>query len=325
MTRYFSILIQILPSYLLGVVRYWKGTEKNDFKLPKTFKGNILKKDLSTGTSPFSVGLYLEGKSNKKVVIKFWQGSLKDLHYFALLHETDTIKALTSAQSKLNPSKSKGFIIPKFVQSGTYNNGLYLISEFFEGRSISDLSDKEKYTIYKNCLHFLKELGQVCNREQKSKISTKGILDYIFLYPLFLFSVYLRHAELRNTIFKGVPVFLSGIPKILQWKSDHLVHGDLNPHNILVSDKKMAVLDVEQMRFSYPEYELVTTLCIKKYSINFKNMIVQDLLRKRMDKKAIATLLVNASTHNLTDNPKKDSVANYINVFNLGLKFNNTI
>jgi serine/threonine protein kinase len=269
--------------------------------------------------------LYRERKSGKRIVIKFWQGSLKDLHYFALLHEADTIKALTSVQSKLGPAKSKGFIIPKFIQSGKYKNGLYLISEFFQGRSISDLSDRKKYTIFKDCLQFLNELGKVCDHKHKSKISTKGIFDYIFLYPLLLVSVYLRHAELRNTIFKGVPVFLSGIPKILQWKSSYLVHGDLNPNNILISGKKLAVLDVEQMRFSYQEYELVTTLCIKKYSNNFKNMIVRDLLRKKMDKKAIATLLVNASTHNLTDNPKKDSVANYLNVFNLGLKFNNNI
>lgn len=311
MKNYLSILIRIAPSLI-------KGRER--IQLPKTIGHYRFVRNLSTGY-PFATGVYL-APSGKRVVIKLWTGIHKDIHYYALLHEIAVMKTLTRIQQRLT---HQSVYIPNFIACSMNTKSVYLISQYIRGTTIAHLDNsKKQWAIHVRCVKFLNLLANECTQAEKEQITVKSAYDFLFLYPFLLMASILRHPEFTLKLIRGIPIFLSGIPQLLRMKPTSLVHGDLHPRNILVSGNRYYILDLEQVRFCYPEYESVIALSLKGNSADFKKIVWKNLFVKIAKDggklKAIATLIINNATHYLTDNHVEDSVLSYINAFDKGIE-----
>ncbi len=315
MNRYIKILIQVIPWY-------FKNIFVDKFKLPeptylpkKVGKYRFLK-TLSIKGFPFGTGLYQDRFGNK-VVIKIWDREQKDIYYFNLLHQIEVMKVITNVQNRLPEKKLFGFSTPKFIDAKVYQNKAILIMENAAGKSMHTVqSAKVQFRIYKKCLKFLEILSTNLTDEEKKIITTKNVWDFVFLYPLILPTAIFMQFKMIPTFISGTKTFFKGVFPLTKLKPDRLVHGDLHPDNILITkNNKFSLIDLENVRLCYPEYEPITTISLKGNSKEFKNLVIKEYLnQKRMNKNkrlAIDLLIVNNSIHNLSGDRSFEGVKSY--------------
>ena len=95
-----------------------------------------------------------------------------------------------------------------------------------------------------------------------------------------------------------------------------LVHRDLHTQNILVSQSKTTIIDLQRVVLTYPLYELVTTLAVE-----WDNSAFRDFLLKSVDPKLLNIfqgLMIHFATHALTANNLPE---NYLTRYKKMLKF----
>ncbi len=326
MTRYLSILIQILPSVVMGSLNMQFVVNKN-IKLPSEINKYKLIRDLSSRNRHFAVGLYEDKKG--KVIIKIWEGKVKDLHYFALEHQIKLTKVLTNVQKRMEKNKKLTIRVPSYVDSKQKHNQLIFISEYVQGDSLEKFSKSEniKWSIYLQCLNFLKDVSTFCTDEERKVITTKTLWDFIFLYPLINIAAIIMHPRYMFKILKGAIIFYSGILGLRGVKADRIIHGDLHPDNILVSKNSKFLIDIEQARFSYPDYEMISSAALKGNSKEFKRKVVKMLFSKRskLNKKLSLCLVVNNSIHNLSGDKDKLGVKSYLWMLDQAFNINKKI
>jgi len=321
MKIYIIRLFQITPSLIADFRR-----KRTYMQLPKKIKQYALIKNLSSGY-PFATGIYKDA-AGEAVVIKLWQGKRKDLHYYALIHEIAVTKTLTRVQEASEASEKSPVRIPAFIDARITHNRVLLITQCIRGKPIGPaLHPKKQWHIYSLCVSYLRELSLACTSAQKKNITVKSGYDFLFLYPFLLLAAIARHPEFTARLLGGIPVFARGLPHLLHMHPTTLVHGDLHPRNVLASGGRYYLVDLEQVRFCYPEYESVVALSLKGNSSEFKKLVMKDLLEKIAQDsgkiKAVATLIINNSTHYLTDNHVSGSVSSYIRAFDTGIKLSN--
>lgn len=319
--RYISITSQIFPWYLyqIFVNRFKPSTP---VVLPKRVGSYEFVEKLSTKVYPYSTGIYKDTKG-KLVVAKVWQGKMKDIYYFNLIHQIKTLKVLTVAQKRIMPKNTKGFSIPMYLDSFKSTSEVTLIMEKIDGKSLgSTKSPKKQFEIFAKCIEFLKEINKKLTPTERKTISTKTVYDFILLYPLILMAAIVLHPKLVSVLLKSTFYFLIGIPDLLKRKADALVHGDLHLDNIIVVDKNnYRLIDTENLRLCYPEYEAISTISLKHNPKQLKDLVIKSYIRPQTqidtDKKALRSLLVNNLVHYLSGDKNVLGIKSYLKTLDL--------
>lgn len=323
MKHYLTTLFHIAPWYIQNIVSGgFEHIKKN--KTPERVKGYRLVKDYSSKSTPFATGVYKDNR-NHLVVIKTWEGSRKSLYYFNLLHQIDVARCVTRIQKRLSATKKYGFAIPNYIDSMEKNNRVSLIMEYTPGRAMEQIKSIDRqWEIYKRCLKFLQSLSQTSTHKERNIITVKTGYDFIFLYFFILPVAMLMQPKLIMSLLRGAIIFLSGVPHILKLKPDRIIHGDIHCDNILISGDTCYLIDIENMRFSYPAYEPISTVALKGNHENLKKLIISEFIdsQKNIDdlRKAYAALIINNVTHNLSGDSRKENVLSYMRLFKYGLK-----
>lgn len=325
MKRYISILFQITPWYLNTLI-HGEVDRKKRIVLPQKVENYSLVEDLSPRAFPFATGLYEDAKKNQ-VVIKVWTGKVRNIYYFNIIHQIEMTKLLTEVQDRFLKENTSSFTLPKFISASIQDHEVYLIMEKVTGESMEEMSDsKRQFEIYSQLLEFLQKLSTYCTPEERKKITVKSAKDFVFLYPVILLAAIAMHPNLCLKLLKGAPYFVLGIPELHAMKADCLVHGDLHPDNILVAGKnEFYLLDTENMRFSYPVYEPVSSVSLKGNTQEMKNLVIKHIIQPNKNTKwhkAVSALMVNNITHNLTGDIDPVSVKSYLKIFNLATGVN---
>ena|GEM_PF-2286596 len=320
--HYLKTLSQIFPWYIRSVLS-GELRQKKRIVLPKKIEQYSFLKDLSPRGFPFATGLYLD-PSGEEVVIKVWTGSIKSIYYFNILHQIEMTRILTTVQNRFLKKHTSSFRLPRFIKASISDKLVYLIMEKVAGKSMEEQSNTNtQFKIYTQCLHFLEELSNECNSEERKKITVKQVKDFIFLYPIILIASITMHPNLIFTLLKGVPHFIFGIPILLTMKPDRLVHGDLHPDNILVkSSSSFYLLDIENMRFCYPIYESISAASLKGNSSKMKELLISELIQPTKSKRwqrAVSALMINNITHNLTGDLAPASIRSYLYILKLAV------
>lgn len=295
---------------------------RKDVVLPNTIRGYKLVSSLSEKSFPYAVGKY-KTKKGDKFVLKVWSGSKKNLYYHNLFHEIDVYKTLSLAQKKLKQKKLGGKLsIPEFIEAIETKEKLILVIRFVEGDSLDSIKDiNRKLTIYKNANQYIKKLGRFCGRQEIKLIGIRNWKHFSLLYPFIFAVAVIRNPRIFFDIVLLSTLFYKGYLKMIGEKASTLVHGDLNLKNILVGkNNHYYIFDLEQARFTYPDFEFVTSIS-SKYNRDIFNYLLTEWYGVAENKRTlIRALLANCLTHNLSSYMPEDSVSHYKKTINFAFK-----
>lgn len=294
-----SKLVTILPYYLHSAVGHWLG---KDFSrpLPSQIAGYFLLKRLSSKNYPFGVGLYR--KAGKRFVIKFWLGSCRSRHYFALRHEITVVSTLSSSQKP-----SPVFPVP-YVETIEQKSCLGLVTDYVKGRPLSSVGHvSSQVSSYLRCVDYLRRCRPV------SAIPTKHWVYILLALPFITAAALINSPGNAVEILKGVVKILTNLSALAKSRDLVLVHGDLHLDNIILSGRKFHLTDFEQSVFTYPQLELITTLSSIRNPAGFLSA-VQRLLPHTPSTSA---LLAYNSIYNLTGHLPAANMAHYAKLLRL--------
>jgi len=252
-------------------------------------------------------GLYSDNRKHK-VVIKNWQGKIKDISYLNLKSETNSLASLNSIYdreySKL-PQSLKFVKIPKIYQTKNSLNQLTLISEYKAGKPLSDVkSVKSQHKFYRQVLSFLDFLSKKATPREIKLLRRKTLPHYLCIFPLIWITAVIQNIKLFPLLLKVLPIYLiTGLSNLDQTRTQ-IVHGDLNFKNVLVSQKEISLIDCEQTCFTFPEFELASSISALNTPQSFKDYIIKTIISKsrksQIKKNQLTFALLNCHLHNLT-------------------------
>lgn len=111
---------------------------------------------------------------------------------------------------------------------------------------------------------YLTWLNQQISPAVKKRLRSRPAWFYPVSYPFFLIKAAAANPSARRDLFKSAAAFLDCLPAILFQKSDILAHGDLVLDNILVSRRKLHLIDWEYAAVTVPLYDLAYAVVYSK-------------------------------------------------------------
>ncbi|OGK23483.1 hypothetical protein A3A46_03515 [Candidatus Roizmanbacteria bacterium RIFCSPLOWO2_01_FULL_37_13] len=206
------------------------------------------------GSKNFALGVYISRQ--RKVFIKTWFGVAKDLSYFSLLTEYFSGLILSKKLSKFKASESfykiKVPTVFGYVQS---DDSLSVIFEYIEGKQLTSFPLIKQTEIFLIVLNSLQKVSYLfSNREKGNFLQITGRF-YLLSLPLLTLLTLVSKVDKFKEIIK---IFVETLKRVnhLKYKSLHLAHRDLEPHNIIVNRSNVYLIDCERMAFTIPNYDL---------------------------------------------------------------------
>ena len=238
---FFKLLSIIRPT------RYWIGP------LPSNYLDLKLEKKLNHNRSYFGTGMYTD-KKGKKFIVKFWSGNHPDACYYLLQRE---IKFLSDI-NKISKN-SKEVLFPVFVRSDITHHGLTLVTQHFKGHPNGS---------YIKAHNFLQRLPV------NLSIPSKSRWYFIILFPIIWVISALRHWYHLPLFIQSFFTFWANSPSLINRDKAVFVHGDLHPDNLLTDGKRIMILDVGQSMYTYPEFEIASTLACYTIDSKLRNKLL---------------------------------------------------
>lgn len=251
-----------------------------------------------------------QNQNGKKAIAKMKSAKIKGYHYFSLLNEINLFKILNSLIKRINrniPSKFKNLYIPRLITSYEDKDTLLSLVEFVDGEVVDNYSAKEKIKLYIKITDFFNYLGNKLTAEERNQISVRKSFNYIALYPFLVIKAIITYPLSIKYVLRGMVTFLRYIPIIINDSKISLIHRDLHFKNILRGKNGYVLIDFQQMVFSEPLHELITTLRYfwsGKNGSEFGQLLMAEIVKKNIKRKSFKELFqsyaINSVTHGLT-------------------------
>jgi serine/threonine protein kinase len=199
-----------------------------------------------------SVGLYA-APDGTQVIIKYlnylWQNSA----YYQLLNEVKVTRLLESVKSSLR--------YPHIYQVIQNPNIIYLIREYIPGEPIRNSTSEMAKKIIDDVLAELRRVNSGLSITQKYVLSKRSPIQIILTLPIYFIMALIRNMSMIHIYRKLIVVFYQhySFTKLFQ-PIYTLAHRDLTPDNILVCQKKIAVIDTEVCMLAEIESDVVVAV-----------------------------------------------------------------
>ncbi len=255
--------------------------------------------------------------NGKRAIAKMRSSKIKGYHYYSLKNEIEVYKVLNVVVSRERSELEKKFPnikIPKLIKSEETENGLILLTEFVEGEPTIRLNPREKVVIYFSMADFLCFIGTKLTDDERSRISTRSVLDLLFLYPFLLVNSLVNYPLYSLYLLAGGVYFINSIPYLNKKRREVLTHRDLHFYNILKSGDRLALIDLQQCVFTELFQEHVTILRYYWKEDAFTSLFVSEILKRYGNDQSIffviRGLIVNSITHGFTDKSFPKEIVN---------------
>lgn len=230
--------------------------------LPKTiFNRYLLYREVkSQRQSSSEKGLYIDKKTNTKVFIKV------NTNGDQLLSEYVCQQIFYEQAKKL---KTENIVIPKPLSILEVDGNVALVTEYILGEPLLRADVKVRLDTYTTVLNFLEKINREIPVNRRHGLRRKSAITQLSSLPYFL---------LKNIILYpfNISLFLHSVGLIfnltVQWAkltSNWISHGDINVTNILLSDKKVVVVDFANTCISHRFFDISRVLNSTWYQREF--------------------------------------------------------
>lgn len=300
------------------------GAKKENY-FPKTLGRLKFKKILRNKLRRSTLGIYEYGA--QRAIVKTYQGQSRNMDYIILKNEVVISKLLNKVLKRIEPElppELRQIKLPKILNIEEIGDNLYVISEFIDAVSLSEINDKDQIEIYFKVVKFLKFLGDNMTPSEKSQISKREARTIIRMYPfLALKSILFYPSQILN-VFYGILVFAK-LSNLIYKLRLVLSHRDLHFGNILVSKKSVYVIDLEYTLFAPELFEEFTTLRYEWRNSNLRPQLLDQIKRNNPSYKNMSEVFrvvaLNVATHSLSANNFPANLKkNYLRLLNYALK-----
>jgi hypothetical protein len=273
----------------------------------------------TTKKYPYVIGMY-KSPSGVEVVAKVWQGNWYNAHAFNLLHEADVCRVLDTIRLRTvaeMPEALTNIITPAYYDCLIQNKFMSKA----QGTPLTQVcAPEEQLKIYNRILSYLKFIGKNATKEEQKIIGVKGIIYYISVYPIIFCLSIVRHITHSMEIIRSLYSFIFSL-SALSHEPKILSHGDLHTDNILVSEDKITLLDLEQTIFTYAGFDAFTTVSSLRSLPDFRQyieeIIKEEGKRSSRDASLLSGIGAFISTFNLTSNLSPQHVLHYVKILSI--------
>lgn len=276
--------------------------------------------------APFGLALYKNQKGNKAFA-KIWTGKVKDFNYHTLQNEIAMYEIFNKIIRRTGndmPKKFNRMSVPKLIKKVETANSMIILIEFVPGQVSTSLTAQRKLKLYVKTSEFIKFLGSQMTEGEKRFVSKRNVLHYVLLYPALLLKAIITYPHAAPLLIKGIPEFVKCIPTLSKQRLV-LVHRDLHFRNILISKKRIFLIDLQLCVFTLPIYEMITTLRYRWEDKELRALLLSEIKKEyghiKNFERLFRGLSVNSLTHGLTNGEfKKEKIDYWIDFLKFVLK-----
>lgn len=215
--------------------------------LPNHIGAYYLNKSM-TGSENFAVGIY--EKDGIKYFAKVWRGRFKDVNYYNLKHEYKVMKEI----HKKSGGKIAGHIrVPAIYDSLSYNHVLAIFYEFIEGSLLTSFSPEIQTASITRILKSLKNYDLFHTTDRSSLLFQK--IEILLSLPLLTLALCLMDRRRSKIVIREAARSWIWFLRDSSWTSS-VAHGDLLPNNILRKNNELWILDWEEAKPTFSDYDI---------------------------------------------------------------------
>jgi serine/threonine protein kinase len=266
-------------------------TQIGSFKLKNEIekKGSFVK---------FAIGEYINTKDGKRVFGKTLIQHIR-FNVLSLSNEALMYELLHEVQKSVNhriPRAIKNIRIPHSYGLRKKRGVLSLFIEYIEGIPLVTFPTSYQFKTYENVVSYIRYLGDNMTHEQKDQIGKRYPLIEIFMFPFLVVVAAFSYPKILNTLLRGVSCFYLNVFNYIKDQRLVLTHRDLHAKNILIQEKTVYIIDLENMVFTHPDYEYVVS-----FLACWRNKELSERIWSLVQNKHIGKLLlIKMATHYLT-------------------------
>ncbi len=252
-----SHLIIKKPSFLslvIGLLVHSLGLNNSDrqIKQLKHIGGYKLLKKIKKENDYIDSMIGCYTKKGNKFFIKTLSAYKKDyINYFMIsewLVSNILYKALKSKKSQITTPKPIEIIISdEFVS---------LVYEFLDAKTLSSFSTGYQAKVFIQIINELKKISNLLKKDEIRLFPKRSVFFYLISFPYLSLLTFFRTGRNFKIVTKA---FLMTLKMILLQRINtglSLAHRDLKPHNIMINDSKIFLIDIGRMALTVPGYDL---------------------------------------------------------------------
>lgn len=204
----------------------------------------------SDHSDSMAIGVFT--RDDKRYIAKYWQGRVKNLNYYLLVHEFLVTKILHRSYST-HPEFDAS--VPEAVECFSTSDSFVAFFEYIDGVSVSTLSASEQLRLWAQAQGTLESIGGELTSEDRAVIGNRGPVTYFVFSVLFSLLLLLRRPLdvflVGRTFARLMVLAKEALPRTLV-----LAHRDLTSGNLLFgSDGRVYILDFESLAYTLPGYD----------------------------------------------------------------------
>ncbi len=237
-------------------------------------------------------------------------------NYFLKLSTTEGISAVTKIEYKWNEEfnrlipRTGDFWVPRNLESGTYENLFYLITDYFDGEKLADRpQNNASADKFKSDIQKIIEFSEMIEDLQIAELSKKDYEDYRAWF-----------LEKTKSWYGGIPPEVRvkyQIEKLLNIvEKNHVFlkkrarHGDFTPWHMINLNGKIGLIDGEHAMKNSVEYYDISYIIQRTYSVldnpDFAKKIFGMLIGRNYNIEKLRTVLAARAVGGFLDESLKD-------------------
>lgn len=241
-----SLSFLTVKDFIRGQLVSWFFTapEKRNFHIQGYEKLKVLKR---SPDGRLEIGIYKKG--DNKFLIKSLFARKDSLEYKHILNEMSLLRFF-EAYSPLNIDGYQ-LSFPRILDIFLENERILLIREYVVGNPLEEFSGDFQRKIFSLSLKAFSEISKKIDSETMKTLPRRSNALMVLSFPIYVLIASIRYPRYFVYFIKAVSIFIRCISSINPFKTSYTAtHRDIHPGNIIVHDKKIAIIDIESTVFS---------------------------------------------------------------------------